>query len=49
VTWEEYMDAIQTCRDGMRKAKAQMQLNLVKGVKNNKKGFYRCAEQKRVC
>ena len=29
------------CRDKIRKAKAQMELNLVRDVKNNKKGFYR--------
>jgi len=37
VTSEEYRDAVQTCRDGIRKAKAQMKLNLVKDIKNNKK------------
>ena len=31
----------QTCRDGIRKAKAQMELNLVRDVKNNKKEFHR--------
>ena len=29
------------CRDKIRKAKAQMELNLARDVKNNKKGFYR--------
>ena len=29
------------CRDRIRKAKAQMELNLVRDVKDNKKGFYR--------
>ena len=32
VTWEEYGDAVQTCRDGIRKAKAQMDLYLVRDV-----------------
>ena len=27
------------CRDGIKKAKAQMELNLMRYVKNNKKGF----------
>jgi len=27
ITWEEYRDAVWTCRDGIRKAKAQMELN----------------------
>ena len=46
VTSEEYRDAVQTCRDGIRKAKAQMELNLVRDVKN-KKGFYKYTGQKR--
>lgn len=35
------------CGDGMWKAKAQMELRLARDVKNNKKGFYRYAGQKR--
>ena len=35
------------CRDGIRKAKAQMELNLARDVKRNKKGFYRYTGQKR--
>lgn len=35
------------CKDGIRKAKKQMELNLMKKVKNNKKGFYRYIGQKR--
>jgi len=38
-TWEEYRDAVWTCRDGIRKAKLQMEMNLAKDAKNNKKGF----------
>ena len=41
VALEEYRDAVRMCRVGARKAKAQMELNLVKDVKNNKKGFFR--------
>ena len=41
VAWEEYRDSVQTCRDGIRKAKEQTERNLAKHVKNNKKGFYR--------
>ena len=37
VLWE----AARLCRDGVRKAKAQLELNLEKSAKNNKKGFYR--------
>ena len=32
-------DAVQICRDGIRKAKAQMELSLAKDAKNNRKGF----------
>jgi len=46
-TWEEYRDAAQFCKDGVRKAKAQLELNLARDTKNNKKGFYRYVSQKR--
>ena len=42
VTWEEYRDAVRTCRRRIRKAKAQVELNyLAWDVKNSKKIFYR--------
>ncbi|KAK4825509.1 hypothetical protein QYF61_000022 [Mycteria americana] len=47
VSWEEYRDAAPLCRDGIRKAKAQLELNLAGDAKNNKKGFYRYVSQKR--
>ncbi|KAK4820966.1 hypothetical protein QYF61_009211 [Mycteria americana] len=47
VTWEEYRDAACLGRDGVRKAKAQLELNLARDAKNNKKGFYRYINQKR--
>jgi len=47
VFWEEYRDAAWLCRDGVRKAKAWLELNLPRGAKNNKKGFYRYVSQKR--
>ncbi|KAM6103455.1 uncharacterized protein LJ206_014212 [Theristicus caerulescens] len=47
VSWEEYRDTAQLYKDGMRKAKAQLELNLVRDAKNNKKGFYRYINQKR--
>ncbi|KAK4806903.1 LOW QUALITY PROTEIN: hypothetical protein QYF61_012624 [Mycteria americana] len=47
VSWEEYRDSAWMCRDGIRKAKAQLELNLARDVKNNKKGFYRYIGQKR--
>ena len=40
MTWEEYGDAVQTCTDGIRKTKVKRELNLVRNVKNSKKGFY---------
>ncbi|KFZ65688.1 hypothetical protein N338_12981, partial [Podiceps cristatus] len=46
-SWEEYREAARLCRDGVRKAKAQLELNLVRNAKNNKKGFYRYVSQKR--
>ncbi|KFP99488.1 hypothetical protein N329_04107, partial [Haliaeetus albicilla] len=47
VSWEDYRDATQLCRDGVRKAKAQPELNLARDAKNNKKGFYRYVSRKR--
>ena len=41
VAWEEYSDIVCMCRDKVRNAKAQMELNLARDVKSNKKGFYR--------
>ena len=41
MAWEEYRDAVFTCRYGIRKAKTQMELHLARHIKNNKKGFYR--------
>jgi len=34
VSWEEYRDAAQLCRDGIRKAKAQLELNVARDAKN---------------
>lgn len=39
VPWEEYRNTVWMCRDGIRKAKAQM--TLARDAKNNKEGFYR--------
>ena len=47
VTWEEYRDAARLCRDVVRKAKAQLELDLARGAKKNKKDFYRYISQKR--
>jgi len=46
ITWEEYRDIAQLYRDGVRKAKGQLELNLARDAKNNK-GFYGYVRQKR--
>lgn len=45
-TWKEYREAAQMCRDRIRKAKAQLVLNLARDEKTEK-GFYRYVGQKR--
>ena len=47
MSWEEYTAVVHVCRDRIRKAKAQMELNLVRDVKDNKKGFYRYTGRRR--
>ena len=47
VGWEEYRAAVRGCRDRIRKAMAQMELNLVRDVKDSKKGFYRYIGRRR--
>jgi len=44
--WEVYRDAVWLFRDGIKKAKAQMELSLAKDAKNNKEGFCRYIGQK---
>jgi len=39
MSWEEYRDTALLCREGIRKAKAQLELNLARDAKNNNKGF----------
>lgn len=41
IACEEYRDDVWMCRDGIRKAKAHVELKLTRDAKNNKKGFYR--------
>lgn len=47
VLWKKYKDAGRLCRDGIWKAKAQLELVLARGVKKNKRGFYRYINRKR--
>jgi len=35
------------CREGVRRAKAQLELNMARNAKNKKKGFNRYVSQKR--
>jgi len=46
VLWEEYKDAFRLYKDGIRKAKTQLELPLATHAKN-KRGFYRYLNQKR--
>ena len=41
------MAVVCVCRDRIRKAKAQMELNSVRNVKDNKEGFYRYIGRRR--
>ncbi|KAK4815948.1 hypothetical protein QYF61_010442 [Mycteria americana] len=47
VSWEEYKEASHLCRDGVRKAKVRLELNLARDTKDNEKGFYRYVSQKK--
>jgi len=46
-TWKEYRNVVRACRDATRKAKAHLELNMARDVKNNKKGFFNCISCKR--
>ncbi|KFQ42374.1 hypothetical protein N333_07813, partial [Nestor notabilis] len=46
-TWGVYRNVVREARDQVRKAKAQLELNLARDVKNNRKGFYRYIANKR--
>uniref|UniRef100_K7F1Q8 Reverse transcriptase domain-containing protein n=1 Tax=Pelodiscus sinensis TaxID=13735 RepID=K7F1Q8_PELSI len=48
MTREELKCIVRECRGVIRKAKAQMELRLAKDVKDNKKGFYRHVNKKKV-
>jgi len=39
-TWEEYRNVVRACRDATRKAKACLELNLARDVKDKKKSFF---------
>jgi len=46
-TWEEYRNVVRACGDETRKAKAHLELNLARDVKNNKKSFFNYISRKR--
>lgn len=46
-SWEDYRNMAWECRDVIRKAKAQLELNLARNTENNKKSFYRYIKQQR--
>ena len=46
-TREEYRNVARACRDTTRKAKAHLELNLARDVRNNKKGFFKYISSKR--
>lgn len=46
-TWDEYKDTVRVCRNEKRKAKAHLELDMARKVKNNKKGFFKYITRKR--
>ncbi|PKU39258.1 rna-directed dna polymerase from mobile element jockey-like [Limosa lapponica baueri] len=46
-TWDDYGNIIRLFRDAMRKAKAHLELNLARDIKDNKKGFFKYISSKR--
>lgn len=47
VTLEKYSVAVQSCRDGVGKAKVHLELNLARNAKDNRKAFYNYMNCKR--
>lgn len=45
-TWEEYKAIVRGCRETSRKAKASLELNLARGVKGNRGGFFKYTADK---
>ncbi|RMC16185.1 hypothetical protein DUI87_08399 [Hirundo rustica rustica] len=45
--WEEYKEIVRQARDKAREAKAQLELNVARDIKDNRKGFYRYVASKR--
>jgi len=47
VTQEEYRSLIRSCREEIRKAKVQLEFRLATVVRDNKKCFYKCINNKK--
>ncbi|KGL90612.1 hypothetical protein N301_11197, partial [Charadrius vociferus] len=47
VAWEEYRGITRAARDGVRQAKAQIELYLARDIKTNKKSFFKYVSEKR--
>ena len=47
VSHEDYKDVVKLCRESIRRAKAQLELNLATAVMDNKKYFYKFVNSKR--
>lgn len=45
--WEQYRDTIQICKDEVRNVEVYLELSLVMGMKDDKKGFYQYISSKR--
>ncbi|XP_053914607.1 hyccin isoform X2 [Cuculus canorus] len=46
-SWVDYRDKVRSCREKIRRAKAQLELKLAKSVKDNIKSFYKYINRKR--
>ena len=46
-TQEDYTDVVRLCREKIRRAKAQIEVNLATAIKDNKKCFYKYISNKR--
>jgi len=46
-TLEKYRDVFRACKSATKKAKAHLELNLLREVKDNKKGFFKYVSSKR--
>jgi len=46
ITLEEYSNVVRACMEATRKAKAHLELNLARDVKDNKKGFFKYISSK---